>query len=342
MLGFVAMIRINLAGQPKGRRRRSRGLPDVPNLGVLVFLLVLVMEGAALYSWHAAAAEQASLLSGRLRKAKMELDTAKKLHAEITGVKTEIAGLRTTELLFEELEGEKRGPVGALTWLSFMLKERKESEESSEVLKQLESAGWRTNWDARRAWFTSIREGADEVTLQGEALDHEDVAEVLRRLESSAHFRNIQLVFQERRREALLDIDFISFTMRGTLVYLVEPYLTEEKRAEIAAAAVAAAEAAAALVGGTGEAAEVGDAPAQPDSGRVRLPSERAPPSSHVESVPVPDAATEAAAPSQVGDGVDGGATAEPDTVVDPADSSPTTAPIMPVAVPSGAPEAEQ
>ncbi len=48
MIGMLAMIRINLAGSAKGKRRRGRGVPDIPNVGVLLFVLLLVIEGAVL------------------------------------------------------------------------------------------------------------------------------------------------------------------------------------------------------------------------------------------------------------------------------------------------------
>ncbi len=264
---MLAMIRINLAGggPAKGGKRRSKraSLPDIPNVGVLLFVLLLVIELAALYSWHAEASEKASSLGNRLRRARAELEEVKKLAAEITAVKTEIAELNKTAVIFDELDGEKRGPLGALSYLSFMLKQRDRATTPTDELKQLEAAGWRTEWDARRAWFTTVREADGEVTLQGEALDHEDVAEVLRRLESSAHFRDSQLVFDETRNDLQLDKTFVNFTIKATLIYIVEPYLTAEQRAA-QAEAEAAAEAAQAEAAGPGAAV---------------LPSDRAPPS---------------------------------------------------------------
>ncbi len=266
---MLAMIRINLLGAPaqKGgkRKRRTASLPDVPNLGILIFVLLLVMEFAALYTWHAEASERATSLGTRLRRAKTELDAAKRVAADMAVLQKDIQELEKVSLLFEELDGEKRGPLGAFTFLSFMLKVRDPKVVPTSELKLLEASGWRTRWEANRAWFTSIREAEGEVTLMGEAMNHEDVAEVLRRLESSAHFRNVQLAFNEKRKDGRLDLEIVQFTIKATLIYLVEPYLSPEQRqAKLEAAEMA------------GEATAIGDAGA--DGSGLRLPSDRAPP----------------------------------------------------------------
>ena len=316
---MLAMIRINLAGGAPakgGKRRKRASLPDIPNVGVLLFVLLLVIELAALYSWHAEASEKASSLGNRLRRAKVELEEVKKLASDMMAVKTEIAELQKTAVIFDELDGEKRGPLGALSYLSFMLKQRDRATTPTDELKQLEAAGWRTEWDARRAWFTTMREADGEVTLQGEAIDHEDVAEVLRRLESSAHFRDSQLVFDESRNDLQLDKGYVGFTIKATLIYIVEPYLTAEQRAANEEAA-AAAEAAKAEAAGAGP-------------GEAVLPSDRAPPSGlDANSVPAMAAPVTNA---EAGDPSSAGFADTPTPTADPA-------PILPVpVVPGGEP----
>ncbi len=230
------MIRINLIATSKGKRRVRPGMPDIPNVGLLLFVLLLVIESAVLYSMHAGASEQAERYSRKLTKVKRDLDGAKKTHAQLTAVRKEVGRLRTQALLFEELDAEKTGPVGALSFLSFILKPRDEASHSADELKQMEAAGWRVSWDANRAWFTFMSETLGVVTLRGAAIHHDDVAEVLRRLESSAHFRNVKLVWQERHRHLQLNRDYIVFTLKSDLIYLVDPYLTAEQRAEKEAA----------------------------------------------------------------------------------------------------------
>lgn len=219
---MIAMIRINLIGTSKGRKRR-KGMPDIPNVGVLLFVLLLVIEGAVLYSWHAGAVEQATNVRQKLNRFNHELETLTAVQTQMTGLKNEITALEKNTWLFDELTAEKIGPVDALTFLSFILHDRDEATHPTEELKQMEAAGWRVGWKANRAWFTTVRENRGEVTLTGEAIDHEDVAEVQRRLESSAHFREVQLVFQEVKTRESVGTNYVEFTLKASLIYLVDP-----------------------------------------------------------------------------------------------------------------------
>lgn len=259
------MIRINLIAASKGKRRVRPGMPDIPNVGVLLFVLLLVIESAVLYSMHASATDEAQRFTRKVKRVKRDLESAKKIHAQLTAVRKEVGRLRTQALLFEELEAEKKGPVGALSFLSFILKPRDQTSHSAKELTQMEAADWRVDWDANRAWFTYFRAEQGEVTLRGAAIHHDDVAEVLRRLESSAHYRNVRLVWQERRRHRQLHKDFIVFTLKSDLIYLVQPYLTAEQRAakEAAAAERKAMDAEKEKAGGKNQAEET-DEPAVP------------------------------------------------------------------------------
>ncbi len=216
-------IRINLVGTGKRRRRRA-GMPDIPNIGVLLFVLVLVIEAAVLYSLHASASESANQVAQRLKKAKHDLELAKKVHGDIIKVKKELTTLETQTRLFDVLKAEKIGPVDALHYLSFILQPRDAAVWPREEQKLMEAAGWRVGWDARRAWFTAITQNRWKMKLQGQALAHEDVAEVQRRLESSPYFRNVKLVFQESKHDPELDDGFVDFTINAALVYLIKPW----------------------------------------------------------------------------------------------------------------------
>lgn len=217
-------IRINLIGTGKRRRRRGGGLPDIPNIGVLLFVLVLVIESAVLYSWHASAAESANQVDSRVRKVKHELEIAKKVHADVTQVKKELTELSAQVRLFDALKSEKRGPVDALHFLSFMLHPRDPAAWPREEQKLMEAAGWRVQWDARRAWFTEIKQLHWKMVMKGKGLAHEDIAEVQRRLESSPYFRNVELKFQVTENDPELEDDFVSFTIEAALVYSVTPW----------------------------------------------------------------------------------------------------------------------
>lgn len=222
-------IRINLIGTGKRRRRSGAGLPDIPNIGVLLFVLVMVIEAAVLYSWHASASEAANQVDHRARKVKHDVEIAKKIHSDVIKVKKELTELSAQVRLFDVLKGEKHGPVDALHFLSFILQPRDPAEWPREEQKLMEAAGWRVQWDARRAWFDEIKQIRWKMVMKGKALAHEDVAEVQRRLESSPYFRNVALKFQVTQKDDELQQEYVTFTIEAALVYLVEKWVWPPK-----------------------------------------------------------------------------------------------------------------
>ena len=232
---MLLMIRINLIGTAKGRRKRS-GMPDIPNVGVLLFILLLVVEGAVLYSWHAGAEENSRNVAQKLVRYRHELETLRKTNEHIGALRKEITELQKNTWLFDELTAEKIGPVNALSYLSWILLDRDEATHPTEELKQMEAAGWQVGWKANRAWLTSVREDKGEVTIVGEAIDHSDVAEVQRRLESAAHFRDVRLMYQEVKVLEMVNARYVEFSIKASLVYLIEPVDTGEAKPTEAAA----------------------------------------------------------------------------------------------------------
>lgn len=265
------MIRINLIGQAKGKRKAGRGpsisLPQIPNVGILLFVLLLVVEGAVFYTWQNSASAEANKLNSRLAVRKLELEALTKTKGDIKALKEETDKLVAQKRLFEELFADKVGPANALTFLSFILHPRDETTTSADELKAMEAAGWRVSWDAKRAWITTLREREGEVTIIGEAMGHEDVAELLRRMESSPYFRNPRLAYQEvKKDERIGGVPFVEFKIEASLVYLIVPARKPEPPPEGAegqpagdADAVAGAEADA-VDGGAGEDADAGPA----------------------------------------------------------------------------------
>lgn len=258
---MLLMIRINLLGRAGGKKGKRGGfsLPRIPNVGLLLALLILVIEGAAAFQWSQQASDEAARAEAKVRKAKEEVAELGRIKAELDTLKRTIAEAKKESVIFEELFAEKTGPAAAMTYLCFMLSPRREAEVPGDELKQMELAGWRISWpgERARAWLTSVKERSGEVTLTGAAVDHSDVAEVQRRLESSAHFRMTKLVSQEIKANTDLGVQYVEFTIRGTMIYLIEPVKTPEAVAAEAAAAEAAA---------APEADAGGDATADPDA----------------------------------------------------------------------------
>jgi hypothetical protein len=84
--------------------------------------------------------------------------------------------------------------------------EHPELDELSRILTTQEPGGW----DPRRLWLTLYRQDQRNIAIEGRALDGEDVAQLLRRLQASAWFRDLVLEASDR------DADNITFRVRAT------------------------------------------------------------------------------------------------------------------------------
>jgi hypothetical protein len=238
------MIRVNLIGSrgsTAAKGKRSMQLPTIPNVGILLAVLILVAQTAALYIWSDSVGTEADQYNSKMVRLQAELDELTKTKEAIVELQAEVDKLQSTEGLFETLFADKRGPVGALSYLSFILLDRDEAATPSDELRAMEAAGWRVSWVAHRAWFNSFRELSGEVTLNGEAMDHQDVAEVQRRLESSPYFRECRIVYQDKKRDETLGITYVEFSIRASLIYLIDPATPAEP--EVAAAGATDADA---------------------------------------------------------------------------------------------------
>jgi hypothetical protein len=56
------------------------------------------------------------------------------------------------------------------------------------------TSGYDQNWDFRRVWIENFIEKNRDVQIKGQALTHEDVAELLRRINLSSFFVSCELV----------------------------------------------------------------------------------------------------------------------------------------------------
>lgn len=192
------MIRINLLPS-KPVKHATRG-----GLDVLVLLLVLLIEGAAIFLLY-------SSVSGKVDDQKREngikqskIDSIKADIKDHEAIKAELAEIEAREKIIQELIAGRTGPVQMLMELSAILGQgggpTVDKEEYQELLKRDPTAGYNPEWDARRLWLTSFKETNREVEMSGQAMSNEDVGEFLRRLKLSNYFFDEILVKTAEQR----------------------------------------------------------------------------------------------------------------------------------------------
>jgi type IV pilus assembly protein PilN len=226
------MIRINLIGV-KTKARKSK-----PTAILLVFAILFVIEAAILFVWYQKLSSELGDASRRSHEAQAKVEELVKVKAAWEQWQAEKADIDRQTAVFETLRADQSGPPHFLLFLSYMLTKAQDTPANADELKSQEMAGWNPKWDARRIWFKSVDERGGIVSIKGSGVDHEDVAEFYRRLESCEFIHNVEPGIQLRQVHGELGIKFVEFATTASLSYRVP------KEAPVAAADTVAAPAA--------------------------------------------------------------------------------------------------
>jgi len=210
------MIRINLIGQRqkaapkagKGTRRQS-----------IMLLALFLAEGLFLFVWHQKLSSELSVAKKRSKDATAKIEDLKRVKATWEQWLAEKADLDRQTEVFMSLRADQVGPAVLLQYLSYTLTPLGESPSERDQAKAQELAGWNPKWDPRRVWVQAIRQKGAELVMEGQALDHEDVAEFYRRLESSDFFVKVSPGNQVRKVHPDLGIRFIDFQVTTAITY---------------------------------------------------------------------------------------------------------------------------
>lgn len=235
------MIKINLLPADQRKKKRSRsggGAGALKGSGLLaVFGLAVILELGGLYWWYMqqeTATAQLSTGHRALKEEKDRLEKVKKKGKELKEFRKKVGAQR---VVFAALENGKVGPLHALIYLSYALQKVDATlpEDEYAVLskhwttadqKAVAVAGVQAEWDPNRVWLKRFKEAKGEITIEGEAKEHEDVMTFLRRLRSTSYFESIDLVEQSRQTDSELTAQasdfttpFIAFKLKGILNY---------------------------------------------------------------------------------------------------------------------------
>ncbi|MBN2525913.1 MAG: PilN domain-containing protein [Deltaproteobacteria bacterium] len=219
------MIRINLL--PIKQDRRKEAGRNHLLIGVLVVFLEIAVAVVISLNVDDQIAEQQnknSSLQAQINRINQTIAGHDQILAEISEHEQRQAAI-------EELQAARTGPVQVMLELSRILsKDGKPTiadEIYQEIIKKNPARGFDENWDFRRVWLTSFDEKDKRVTIKGQGMTHEDVAEFLRRLSLSSFFVSSELVstnlsgpsIDTRALGATSKVEVVSFTVLGDIRY---------------------------------------------------------------------------------------------------------------------------
>ncbi|MDD5307847.1 MAG: PilN domain-containing protein [Deltaproteobacteria bacterium] len=186
------MIRVNLLPIKQDRRREAGRNQIFIGLAAMVaeiaVFVVLLMNATDEVDQQR---NKNEIVSASVTRIEQQI----KDHSQILA---EIAEFEQRQRAIDELHAARSGPVFVMLELSNILSREGRPHINPERYQQMiqvdPAAGYDESWDTRRLWIDSFQEKDRKVTLVGQALTHEDVAEFLRRISLSDFFVSSQLV----------------------------------------------------------------------------------------------------------------------------------------------------
>ena len=137
---------------------------------------------------------------------------------KIRGQREELLRQRKT---IQALDAGRTGPVYLLREMSEILSPGKgptfDRVTYEETLRRDPNAGFNASWDPRRVWMEGYAEDQKHVRIRGSAKSNEDVAEFLKRLNSSVFFGNVNL--DSTTQVSGHGIKFVNFGLSADVTY---------------------------------------------------------------------------------------------------------------------------
>lgn len=209
------MIRINLLPIRKVKRAEASQRQFL-YLGVALLLTV----GGVIF-FHLQTAGQLedikrrnTILQADVARLKQEVGDYDKVRAQ----REELLRQRKT---IQALEAGRTGPVYLLREMSEILSPGKgptfDRITYEETLRRDPNAGFNASWDPRRVWVDGYAEDHKQIKLRGSAKSNEDVAEFLKRLNSSVFFSEVNL--DSTNQTSGRGIKYVTFSLSAKVIY---------------------------------------------------------------------------------------------------------------------------
>lgn len=208
------MIRINLIGR-KVKQKKTGNRSQL-----LIYVALLAVVFGVMFLWHQQLTDELKSAKVKSVEAADKIEKLKRVKQAWELWQAEKADIDSQADVFAALQADQLGPSTALQYLSYTLTKIPDEVEYIDETKAQELAAWNPKWDTRRVWIKSVEIKGQDAKIEGEALDHQDVAEFYRRLESSDIFRNISPGPQRRKVHTDLDIKFVEFSVHATVSYV--------------------------------------------------------------------------------------------------------------------------
>ena len=183
------MIRINLLPVRQIRAEFGRR-QELTIAGVCVGLTVVLALGVHLFQWN-----YLSKFEKERDELRKEIVTLNAKVKEVGDLRKQISDLKAKNQVIEELMKKKSGPV--------------------RVMESLSAA------TPPRLWLTEFKETGGNLSMSGLAVDNQTIADFLKALAGSGHFKDVELV--ETTQIEQQGVPLKKFSIKSTLLYQPPP-----------------------------------------------------------------------------------------------------------------------
>lgn len=209
------MIRINLLPIRKVKRAEA-GQRQFLYLGAALLLTV----GAVIF-FHLQTAAQLEEIKRRNTILQADVARLKQEVGDYDKVRAQREELLRQRKTIQALEAGRTGPVYLLREMSEILSPGKgptfDRITYEETLRRDPNAGFNASWDPRRVWVDAYAEDHKQIKLRGSAKSNEDVAEFLKRLNSSVFFSDVNL--DATNQTSGRGIKYVTFGLSANVIY---------------------------------------------------------------------------------------------------------------------------
>lgn len=186
------MIRINLL-PTRDAPRRQAAVVQLVVLGIVLVVVVAVL--VTIDSWQR---EQIQAQRRANRVIENRIERIRRQIQDHDQIRERIEEIESKQQVIDRLQSGRTGPVMVMVELAKVLSRNGaptiDHDRYMELIRRSPNQAYDPNWDGRRLWLRGFSEEQREVELDGVALSHEDVAELLRRLYLSDFFEQVVLV----------------------------------------------------------------------------------------------------------------------------------------------------
>jgi type IV pilus assembly protein PilN len=183
-------------------------------------LALLVTVGGVIF-FHLQTAAQLEEIKRRNTILQADVARLKQEVGDYDKVRAQREELLRQRKTIQALEAGRTGPVYLLREMSEILSPGKgptfDRITYEETLRRDPNAGFNASWDPRRVWIDGYAEDSRRIKLRGAAKSNEDVAEFLKRLNSSVFFSDVNL--DSTNQITGRGIKHVSFSLSANVIY---------------------------------------------------------------------------------------------------------------------------